>query len=339
MDLLINPFDESGYDLATMTRAINIIPNTYGRVRQLGLFMPDPVRTRTVILDETNGVITLLKTQPVGSPAPKKKHAKAKTRSFIIPHIPYDDVILPSDLQAQREAGSIDPKTLNTEMTKRLFEMRASHAITEEYLMVGALKGIILDADGTVLNNLYDEFGITMKSITFALANTATDITSKCRAVIRHIEDNLLGEVMSGVHCLCGPTFFDTLISHEKVEKFFLNHAKAIELAGGGQDPRKGFSFGGITFEEYRAKASDADGNVRQFIGDEDSHFFPIGTQSTFKIHHAPANYFETVNTYGQPIYAKQVMAANGKRIDVLTESNPLPLCRRPALLVKGLIN
>lgn len=340
-DLIINPFDNAGYDLATMTKAINIIPNQYGRIRALGLFKPEAVRTRTIIVEELNGRLTLLKTQPNGAPAPRAKHGKGKIRSFVIPHIPYEDQIFPDDIQGIREGGTAsDSKTLVTEMSKRLTIMRGSHAITEEHLLCGGMKGVVLDADGDVLYDWYDEFDITQKSITFALATDGTDVTSKCRAVIRHIEDNLLGEVMTGVRCVCGENFFDDLISHPNVEKFYLNHAQAIELAGSAKDPRKGFSFGGITFEEYRGKATDpTTGSMRAFVGVDDAHFFPEGTQDTFKIHYAPANYMETVNTYGEALYAKQTMDVKGKHVDINTESNPLPICRRPGVLVKGLKN
>ncbi len=337
-DLIINPFDTSGYGLATMTSAVNLIPNNYGRVRQLGLFQPEGVRTRTVIVENINGVLTLLQSQSPGAPAPRKQHGKATTRSFIIPHIPYDDRIMPSDIQG-RQAGTVEPKTLQVEMTKRLTEMRAAHAITEEHLMMGAVKGTIIDADGTILYNLHDEFGITAKTIDFALDVADTDVSAKCRETVRHIEDNLYGDVMMGVRCLCDETFFDALIGHAKVKEFYLNHAKAIELTGSGLDPRKGFSFGGITFEEYRGKATDpSTGSMRAFIAAARAHFFPVGTQTTFKVHHAPAEYMETVNTSGIPIYAKQVMAVHGKWVDVYTESNPLPLCRRPGCLVTGTI-
>jgi hypothetical protein len=336
--LIINPFDATGYDLATMTSAVNLIPNTYGRIRQLGMFQPEGVRTRTIVFDETNGVLTLLQSQAPGSPAPKKKHGKGKLRSFVIPHIPYNDVIKPSDIQG-RNAGTVDPKTLQVEMTKRLTEMRASHAITEEHLMMGAVKGTILDADGSTLYNLHTEFSITPKIVDFALDVDATEVGDKCREVVRHIEDNLLGDVMMGVRCLCDETFFDALITHPNVEKFYLGHVEALNLTGSTVDPRKGFTFGGITFEEYRAKATDpATGNLRAFIAAGYAHFFPVGTQSTFKAHYAPAEYFETVNTIGMPIYAKQIMQPSGQWVDILTESNPLPLCRRPGVLVTGTI-
>lgn len=338
-ELIINPFDTAGYDMATMTEAVNLLPNSYGRVRQLGIFRPDPVRTRTVIVEAVNGVLTLLQSQPVGAPPPRQKHGKATMRSFIIPHIPYEDQIRAEDLQGARNPGTIDPKDLATVMTGRLTDMRGSHAITEEYLMMGALKGILLDADGSTLTNFYTEFSITPKTIDFALDSDATDVAAKCREVIRHVEDNLKGDVMTGVRCLCSDTFFDALIGHPNVEQFYLGHAKALELAGGGQDPRKGFAFGGIIFEEYRATATDpATGNARKFITADEAHFFPEGTMSTFKIHYAPANYLETVNFLGQPLYAKQTMEPKGRWVDINTESNPLPICRRPGVLVKGTI-
>lgn len=337
--LIINPFDEAGYNMATMTEAVNLVPNTYGRIRQLGIFTPSPVRTRTIIVENVNGVLTLLQSQQVGAPPPRKKHGKAAMRSFIIPHIPYEDQIKAEDLQGARNPGTIDPKDLQTTMTKSLVEMRGAHAITEEHLFMGGIKGIILDADGSQIYNLYTEFGITAKVIDFVLDNDATDVTAKCRETVRHIEDNLLGDVMTGVRCLCSQEFFDALIAHPNVEKFWLGHVAALQIAGVGTDPRKGFNLGGITFEEYRAVATDpSDGTARRFIAAGEAHFFPEGTMNSFKIHYAPANYLETVNTMGLPLYAKQTMEPKGRWVDINTESNPLPMCRRPGVLVKGTI-
>jgi hypothetical protein len=141
---------------------------------------------------------------------------------------------------------------------------------------------------------------------------------------------------MTGVHCLCDSVFFDDLVAHPEVEKFYLQHEAALNLVGGSGDPRKGFTFGGITFEEYRGTATDAAGNARAFIGAGIAHFFPVGTRDTFVNYFAPADYLETVNTVGRELYAKQVMDPAGRWVDVYTQSNPLPICRRPALLVKG---
>lgn len=338
METIVNPFDVGGFDLVTLTNGINILPNNYGLLKSKNLFRTEGVTTRQIGIEEMHGVLNLLNTQPIGGPAPKSKSGKRKMRSFTIPHIPLADMIMPSEYQGVREFGGTGSETLTNVMTKHLQNMRNKHAITLEYLRMGALKGIILDADNSTIYNLYTEFGITQKLVDFALDTSTTDVAAKCREVLRHIEDNLKGEVMSGVECLCSSTFFDALIGHDNVEKFWLNHAKAVELTGGGRDPRKGFSFGGIIFIEYRATADDPDGNTRKFITDDEAHFYPVGTMDTFVNYFAPADTIHTVNTPGKELYASQELGKHGKYVDLHTESNPLPMCRRPGLLVKGTI-
>jgi hypothetical protein len=337
MPTVMNPFDDAGFDLVSMTKGIEVIPNMYGRINQLGLFRNEGITQRSVIFDESNGVLNLLQTQPWGSPGAVNKRGGRKTRSFAIPHIPLDDKIFPNDFQGVRAFDSPDmTETLNGVMNKVLMQMRNKHAITIEHLRMGAVKGIILDADGSTLYNLFTEFGISQEVIDFGLDSDSTDIAAKCRQVLREMEDHLKGEIMSGVHCLCDSTFFDELIIHPNVEKFYEGHVAFLQNAGVGTDPRKGFRFGGITFEEYRGTADDASGNARAFIAEGEAHFFPLGTMDTFVNYFAPADYLETVNTVGRELYAKQVMDPAGRWVDVYTQSNPLPLCRRPALLVKA---
>ena len=63
-----NPFDNPGFAMASLTAAINILPNRYGRLEQLNLFPAKPVRTRQIIVEEYAGKLNLLPTRPVGSP-------------------------------------------------------------------------------------------------------------------------------------------------------------------------------------------------------------------------------------------------------------------------------
>ena len=49
----------------------------------------------------------------------------------------------------------------------------------------------------------------------------------------------------------------------------------------------------------------------------------------------APADFNETVNTLGQPLYAKQEPRKFERGTDLHTQSNPLPMCHRPGVLVK----
>src|SRR3990167_8583437 len=207
---VINPFATDAFDMVALTAAINKIPNTYGRLEQLNLMPPQGVRLRTIIIEEMSGVLNLLPTQPVGAPGTVGTTGKRKVRSFVIPHIPHDDTVLPEEVQGIRAFGSeTETDALANLLAQKLQNMRNKHAITLEHLRMGALKGVILDADGSTLYDLYQEFAITAKVVSFALGSATTDVKKKCLDVKRHIEKNLMGEVMSGIQVLVSPEFFD----------------------------------------------------------------------------------------------------------------------------------
>ncbi len=250
-----------------------------------------------------------------------------------MPHIPHDDVVLPEEVQGIRAFGAEnETQALADVITDHLAAMRNKHAITLEHLRMGALKGVILDADGSTLYDLYAEFGITAKSVDFLLGTAGTDVKAKCLEVVRHIEDNLRGEFMTSVHALVSPEFFDALTSHPKVESAY---ARWMDGAALRDDMRAGFPFGGITFEEYRGQATDAAGTVQRFIAANEGHAFPLGTSDTFATYVAPADFNETANTLGRPLYAKQEPRKFDRGTDLHTQSNPLPMTHRPGVLVK----
>ena len=258
---------------------------------------------------------------------------KRKLRSFVVPHIPHDDVVLPEEVQGIRAFGSeTEMETIASVMARHLQTMRNKHAITLEHLRMGALKGVILDADGSVIYDLFEEFGITPTAINFDLGNANANVKKKCADVLRHFEDNLKGEFMTGVHCLCSPEFYDALTDHVKVKDAFAYSQQRAVLI---DDMRAGFTFGGVTFEEYRGQATDINGVTRRFIAAGEAHAFPLGTIDTFSTYYAPADFNETANTLGQPLYAKQEPRKFERGTDLHTQSNPLPMCHRPGVLVK----
>jgi hypothetical protein len=331
---MLNPFSNDAFDLVALTAAINKIANSYGRIEQLGLMPVEGVRARTIIIEEMNGVLNLLPTMPVGAPATLGTQAKRKVRSFVIPHIPHEDVVLPEEIQGLRAFGSENElEALSNLIAKKLATMRNKHAITLEHLRMGALKGVILDADGSVVYDLFSEFGVTAKIVNFALTTAGTEVLLKVLEVKRHIEDNLRGEFMTGIYCLCSPGFFDALTTHPKVKDAYQRWQQGQLLF---TDNRTAFNFGGITFEEYRGQATDAAGTVRKFIADDEAQFFPLGTGATFRTYFAPADFNETANTVGLPLYAKQAPRKFERGTDLHTQSNPLPICLRPEVLVKG---
>lgn len=326
--------NDPAFNSASLTASINILPNNYGRIVKSGLFPIKGIETRQVVIEEYEGVLTILQTKPLGAPGTVGKSGKRKTRSFNVPYIPHDDILLAAEIAGVRKFGTTDELEDPTEkVNDKLQAMKNKHMITLEHLSMGALKGIILDADASTLYNLYTQFEITQKVVDFVLGTSTTKVAEKCKEVMRHIEDNLKGEVMTGVRALVSKEFYDKLVSHANVEKVFANWAAAQDRIGG--DLRKGFSFGGMVFEEYSGSAPDGAGNTRRFIAANEGHAYPEGTTETFVTYVSPANFIETVNTTGQHIYAKVREMDFGVGYQIHTQSNPLPLCQRPGVLVK----
>ena len=103
--VVMNPFDAGGYSLAEMTEAINILPNVYTRLGQMGLFRFEGVTQRSVVIEQAEGVLNLLPTVPLGGPATVANRDTRSMRSFTVPWIPHDDVITPQDIQGVRGFG------------------------------------------------------------------------------------------------------------------------------------------------------------------------------------------------------------------------------------------
>ncbi len=78
-----------------MTQAINILPNLYTRLAQIGLFRFEGVTQRSIVIEQRAGVLSLLPSVPLGGPATVGNREARAMRSFALPWIPHDDVILP----------------------------------------------------------------------------------------------------------------------------------------------------------------------------------------------------------------------------------------------------
>ena len=335
MTITRNPFDAGGYSLAEMTQAINILPNLYTRLGQIGLFRFEGVSQRSIVIEQREGVLSLLPSVPLGAPATVGNRDARSMRSFALPWIPHDDVILPADIQGMPALGLSDATDPLVEvMNRKLTLMRRKHAQTREYMEMNALRGIVKDGAGTTLYNYFTEFGLEMISVDFVFGTAGTNVQGKVRTVLRAIEDNLKGETMTTAHALVSSEFFDKLISHPKTEdayKFF--------SATGGQplreDMRRAFPFAGILFEEYNGSVTLSNGTSERLIPTGEGIAFPMGTFDTFTTYGGPANLLETANTIGLPLYARQMMDAKGRWIDLMTEASILPVNKRPRLAIR----
>ncbi len=327
------------YTATDLTREINRIPNMYGRLNELNLFPAEGVASTLVEIKFEDGFITILAAEDRGKLGSVGREPVEGSIWLEVPHIPHEDALLAKSLQNRFRFGSGRRQLagIADETAKKLRYIRQRHAITLEFLRMGALKGQIIDGRNRQLYDLFQVFapyGVTKKTVYFDLANASTNILEKTFEVARHLEDNAKGETVSGIHALVSREFFALLTNHPNVKEKYLATQNALQLAG--KDIRKGFTFGAITFEEYNAVATDLTGTSRRFIAAGKGHVIPLGTQQAFATYFAPADTIEDVNTEGTPeVFISIERMKHGKGIDIHSESNPLPMCQRMDMLVE----
>ncbi|MBE0530244.1 MAG: major capsid protein [Rhodospirillales bacterium] len=337
METIITPAGEVNYPYTAMdlSAEIAIIPNTYGRLNDMNLMPIESGSSTLVEIGFENGVLTILGAAERGQAGPAGAQPTEQSRIVKIPHFPHQEVIKAGDLQDKFVFGSgrQQRRSVDTETAKRLMSMRGKFGITLEFGRMGALKGEIRDGKNVVLYDLFSVFNIQQKVVDFKLGTAGTDVIAKIDEVVHHIEDNLMGEVMTSVHALVDHQFFGKLTKHANVEKYYLQHQAAMSLAN---DFRQVFPFRGMTFESYRAVASDMTGTSRRFIAANEGHAFPLGTQETFRTHVAPPDHVQFANSVmDSEIFVSPHVLPHGLGVELKGQMNALPICRRPALLVK----
>lgn len=322
---IANLLDNDAFTLSGLTASVNQLPFKPGKLGAMGLFNEQGVTTTSISVEVQDGVLSLVPVQPRGAVGTVNDKGGRKIVSFAVPHIPQTDTVLADSVQNVRAFGTTDQmQAVQDVINQRMATMRNSNEYTIESHRVAAVQGKYYDAAGN-LNSLYDAFDVTESIVPVALTVATTDVRKKCTDILDQIEQSMGGEAYDGVHVICSKTFFDDLISHPNVEKFYLSSVSNAELRG---EMRTTFEYGGIVFERYN-------GTSAVKIDEGDARAFPIGSTDLFITRFAPANYAETVNTIGLPMYAKMEPMPFNKGYSLEVQSNPLNICKRPKALIR----
>jgi len=342
------------YTATQLSEVVNRVPNNFGLLNWLNLFPSRGSSSTLIEIAYEDGTIRVLPSKERGAPPTPGDRGKRKSFWLKAPHFPQEDVIRPEDIQDQIEIdGTVRrPRQLADEIMRRMAIIRRKHAITREWLRMGALRGVITDGDNTTLYDLYDVFGVTKKTVDFVLGTSGTDIIGKCQEVRQSIALNLKGETMTRPAVLVSTSFFNKLVNHANVVKFWVNWQAAQEMAQGRLLPPGGplgengrpdqlgrmFEFQNILFMEYYGVAPlNISGTMTStaFVPDGYGYAYPMGTQSMFETWDVPAVDLRNANAPGSEIWVSTEMLKHGGGIEIKSQSNPLPICKRIEALVE----
>lgn len=325
----------NGFEVTDWTEEVNVIPNQWGTIGQLGLFSEEPVAEHTVTFEEITKDGALIVDRVRGDRATQGKDASRKLHTFAVPHFPYDDYISPQDIQGKRAYGKAsEVETLELVRARKMERIRQNHAWTLEVARAQAITaGTVYAPSGTVTQNWDTEFNVTRKSIDFVLGTAGTEVAEKINEGITHLLENANGETMTGTVVLTSPEFFTKLIKHATVKTAFQYYTSTQEplrtRAGGAMAMHREFTFGGTRFIEMNDTLAGT-----RLIPAGKAFMVPTGTDA-FKTYFSPANRFGLVNTLGEQVYMFETPDTKGTKIEIESESNHVSALLRPALVVE----
>lgn len=329
--MMLDVFKNDAFHFTKLVAAINKYPYVPTRLGSAGIFEEEGIPTLTVAIEMQNGKLTLVPTAARGTRGPAKNPERRNIRDFRTVHLPQTVVVMADEVGQLRSFGTEqDVETAQALLTRKMAVARRDLDVTHEYQRMGALRGLVLDADGSTIYNFHTEFGVSKTTFDFALDNDATEVRSKCVQYKRAIEDQLGGVMMTGLDMECSAEFFDALVDHPEVKETF-KYQNGSELR---RDSRDGFEFGGIMFREYRGKV-----NNTRFVPAGRAVPVPRGVPDLFKSYFSPAPYMETVNTNGMPFYMKAKTMDFDVGVEWDVQSNPLHICTRPEAIIEAGVN
>lgn len=338
-------FNADCFTLQSMVVGVNKMPYLPTFLGELGLFTVKPITTEVATFEQQDGTLNLIQTTPRGAPLEMRQRDARSLRHLKAPRIAKADQITASQLANLRAfATEGELVSVQEEIAVRQQGLKNDIALTWENMRLGAVQGVIYDADGTtVLYNLYDFFGVTQPDeIDFDLDNNNPAegaLLAKCTQVLRAAQraaGNAWIENRTYLYGLCDDTFYDQFIAHKEYRAWQLNHPPAAQLA----EPKafREFDFGGIRFRNYRGTDEPTPAGKEVKVPTGRCKFFPVNAApDLWQAVLTPGEFFGSINRPGQAVYPLIVPDRDRDAfVNVEMYSYPLFVNTRPKCLQRA---
>lgn len=336
-------FNADPFTIVEMSAAVNKQPRLPTLLGDIGLFTPKGITTKVASFEQNNGTLSLIQTSPRGAPLGVRVPDERSMRHLATRRIAKSDSIQASELQDLRAFGTdSELAVVQAEVASRMASLSRDVQLTWENMRLGAVQGIVKDADGSTLYDLYSTFDVTQAAeIDFDLdnANPASGALRKsCSAMVRAVKNaaqNGWIENRTYVMGLADDTFWDQLIAHPEVRATYLNQVAAAELRGDAHSGR--LNFGGIEFVHYEGSDGSAQSSSVK-VPTGTCKFFPVDAATDmWQAIFGPGEFMDVINRPGQPMYALTIPDRDRNAyVGLEVYSYPLFVCTRPLCLQRA---
>lgn len=338
----LDVFHQDAFTTIQLTAAVERLPFQPTGLGDLNIFEPNPIRTTALAVEQRQGQLIIVPFSERGQEGTQRDTEQREARYFKVPRIMHADTLYANEIQDIRAFGTeSELMQVQAEVARRLngpTGLTSNVEYTWEYHRLAAVQGLLLDADGSVRYDWFDEFDITPAAeIPFDLAAaTPNSVRPIVNAIRRTMARKSQGAFLptTKVYALCGDEFYDQLTNHPDVIRTYLNWQAAADLRDDSQGGAfEAFNFAGVIWSNYRG----SDDNTTLKIPDDKVKFFPVGAPGIFRVAYAPGESFQWVNTPGKPMYVIPIYDRDRDSFwKMEVYSYPLHICTRPEVLQTG---
>ncbi|MGH0004074.1 major capsid protein [Pseudovibrio ascidiaceicola] len=340
---------DDAFSMASLSGVIEKTPYAPGTLGQKVHFEEKSVRTPEVLIDQVEGQLKVIQTSERGSPPKSRRTRNRRNAKYLeTTTLSEGDRINAREVEAVRATGQESEFEQLVEMVMdRSADLRKDMEVTRELHKLGAIHGKLLDADGSVIYDYFDEFKVQAPElINLKLNDSDTQVINFCDDLSRKMQRASKGAWTPGsrILAICGDNAFDAIKVHPSCKETYLAQAGSFLRQGKAFGS---FDFGDFEFWNYRGSdtfASDTtlDRETKknlELIGipRDEILFVAVNTPGIFEELLAPHASFEFVNTKGKREYINLIYDKDRDMwVDVEMYSYPLYLNKRPDMLFRA---
>ena len=316
------------------TEAINLINPVPQLIGSLGVFKAAPVATNVIQFDYKEETFNILSDKQRNTAGKNSMAAESyELHSLPVPHYPIENSLTYTELSGVRGFGIDTERAIEVAVADELERQAVRHDIHNEYLRAAMLLNgeVVTSNFGTI--NVYTEFNVTRQ--TQSIDMTAGVLTGFLAATQKAKKGLKNGSQVRGYVCLCGATFFNTLINSAEVKAAYANsQANGNPLRNEMGEVMAGytvFRYGNIDFILYTDEFSSGSGAIT-ILADDEAVLFPRATLGNEW--YGPVSKLSGIGASGAKRFASSYRDPKDRYVDVESEQNTLILTTQCAASV-----
>lgn len=321
-------FSPKFWNPVTMADVIADTPYIPSYLRDKDTFEERNIPTIDVALEQVSGTVNLVQTSTRGGPSPQRPKNKRAAVKIATAKISEESSITIDEIRAVIAAGGNVIESLETVRNQHIADLDNDVSFTEEHMLLGAIQGLVLDADGSVLFDLNQILGIE-KPADVGFSKGAEAIKKNSNKIRRTMAAALGVNGSSGfrIEALCGDEFYDWAMDTDEVKKAFDRPGEGGFLREGGL-AHNSFMYAGIIWTNYAGHGEVA-------VPTSEARFY-ADIPGIGKKFYSPSDRAESLGGVGQERYAFADIPYKRKSVELEVQANIVPIYTKPGALITG---